>query len=258
MTYLYAITDQPHVPLPPGPGLTGAPLLSVCCREIAAVVSPLATTEIPPTPANVWQHEMVVEALMAGRTVLPMRFGTMVDDLVPVVAMLAARHDDLGADLSRLRGYVEVGVRVLGDGDSSQLPTEPPEMLRIEPPGGEPLACSPGAVYLRARLEQERQARTWQQRMTALAAEFHTDLTPLAAESTYRVLATPRLLLTASYLVARHELESFRAAVGTLAAANPTVHFLCTGPWPPYSFVRATVLMGKPGGQPCRWPILSN
>jgi hypothetical protein len=45
------------------------------------------------------------------------------------------------------------------------------------------------------------------------------------------------LLLTAAYLVRHHRLDPFRGRVRTLSTDYPALRFLCTGPWPPYSFV---------------------
>jgi hypothetical protein len=94
-----------------------------------------------------------------------------------------------------------------------------------------------GRSYLLARLEEERQRRAWRQRAEALAEELHTPLAHLAVESTRQVLLTPRLLLTAAYLVERDQVAAFQQEVGALSAAYPALRFLCTGPWPAYNFV---------------------
>jgi hypothetical protein len=47
----------------------------------------------------------------------------------------------------------------------------------------------------------------------------------------------PQELFRAAYLVERDAVESFAAAVARLQKANIGLSILCTGPWPPYSFV---------------------
>lgn len=241
--YLYAITDQLEAPAPSKPGLEGASLLSLTYRDIAAVVSPLTTAEIPLTADNLWQHEEVVEALMADRAVLPVRFGTVLSDEAAVQDVLAAHYADFVASLDRVRGRVELGLRVLWDdnlqiadcrlqtADSSQRPSA----ISHQP------STVSGRAYLMARLEEERQARAWRERAETLAGELHAPLDRLAAESTQQVLLTHRLLLTAAYLVERDRMTAFRLEVDALSAAYPALRFLCTGPWPPYSFVTAGV-----------------
>src|SRR6185295_16285931 len=64
-----------------------------------------------PTPENVWRHEQVVEAIMRGGAVLPVRFGTVLSDLAALDALLERNRDRLSAGLRRVRGCVELGVR---------------------------------------------------------------------------------------------------------------------------------------------------
>jgi hypothetical protein len=226
--YLYAITDRPETPLPAGPGLEDAALRNLAYRGIVAVVSPLTTAEVPLTEDNLWQHEAIVEVLMADRAVLPVRFGTVLSNKAAVQNVLAAHYADFVASLDRVRGRVELGLRVLWNSE-------------IQNPKSKIQNPNSGRAYLMARLEEERQARAWRQRAEALAEELHASLAQLAAESTQQVLVTPRLLLTAAYLVERDRVTVFQREVEALSTAYPALRFLCTGPWPPYNFVAATV-----------------
>ncbi|MBI5956606.1 MAG: GvpL/GvpF family gas vesicle protein [Chloroflexi bacterium] len=228
--------------MPAVPGLkVGAndhsPLFGVSYQDIAAVVSTLTSAKVQPTEANLWLHETVVEALMVDRAVLPVRFGTVLANEAAVQAVLTAHHADFVANLKRVRGRVELGLRVLWEieeqgsgGAGEQGGTPAPSHLRRE---------GSGRSYLLARLAEERQVWARRRRAEALAAEIHAPLARLAAEDTRQVLITPRLLLTAAYLVDRDQVATFRQEVEALSAAYPALRFLCTGPWPPYSFVTA-------------------
>jgi hypothetical protein len=44
-------------------------------------------------------------------------------------------------------------------------------------------------------------------------------------------------VLRAAYLVERANVARFRALVERLQQQHPEIAVLCTGPWPPYSFV---------------------
>ena len=226
--YLYAITDRPEAPMPAGSGLEDAAVRNLTYRGIAAVVSPLVTAAIPLTEDNLWRHEAVAEILMADRAVLPVRFGTVLANEATVQDVLAAHYADFVASLDRVRGRVELGLRVLCDSE-------------IRNPKSEIRNPNSGRSYLMARLEEERQVRAWREQAEALAKELHAPLSRLASESTRQVLVTPRLLLTAAYLVERDQVTAFRREVEALSAAYPALRFLCTGPWPAYSFVTATV-----------------
>ncbi len=242
--YLYAITDRPEAPMPAEPGLANVFPTGLPYRDIAAVASPLSTARVSPTEDNLWRHEAIVEALMADRAVLPVRFGTVLAGEAAVQAVLTAHYADFAADLDRVRGRVELGLRVLWEDEQMGRGAQEHRSEGDSPlhprPSAPPLSGS-GRSYLLGRLEEERRVRAWRRQAETLAAELHTPLAQLAAENTQRVLVTPRLLLTAAYLVERDQVGAFRQEVEGLSAAYPALCLLCTGPWPPYSFVTATV-----------------
>jgi len=229
--YVYAIIDQPHVGPLAGPGVGGGVLASVPYRDIAAVVSPVEDEEIPILPAHVRHHEAIVEALMAVAVVLPVRFGTLVPDQERLRALLADNYRSFTASLARVRGRVELGLRVLW---TDGVDPAPPRLDRPRPP-----STLSGREYLMARLGEERRTQARCQRAQDLADELHRPLAELVHASTWQVLRTPRLLLSAAYLVDTPGVGRVRDAVGSLAQTHGQLQFLLTGPWPPYHFVTA-------------------
>ena len=226
MVYVYAIVDLPTIPMPAILGLEGAALDTLPFQDIGAVVSRSATSKVPPIEANLWEHEAVVETLMADHAVLPMRFGTMLADEAAVLEALTTRYDEFIAGLNCVRGHVELGLRVLWDDDVSLTPDR-----RVVPSGVS------GRDYMLAQLDDQRKLDKRREQAKALAEDIHTTLARQSTRSTRQTLVTPRLLLTAAYLVKREQVEAFRQEVETLGSSNPEVRMLCTGPWPPYNFV---------------------
>jgi hypothetical protein len=226
--YVYAIIDRPTIPVPDMPGLEGAALDTLPCQDIGAVVSLSTVGKAPPVEAILWQHETVVEALMADHSVLPVRFGTMLPDEAAVQAVLVTHYAEFTVGLERVRGHVELGLRVLWNDDSAR------PLTSDQPP---PHSLGSGRAYMLARLEEECRLQVRRERAESLAREIHTPLARLAAEATLRTLMTPRLLLTAAYLVRHEQVAAFRQEVETLSPTYPEVRLLCTGPWPPFSFV---------------------
>ena len=214
MIYLYAIGDAAEIPPEPdGRGIGGAPLHVLARDGLAAVLSRHRTLRPEPSPELLWAHEAVVERLMARATVLPLRFGTVLDGDEALAATLAERDDELAAGLERVRGRVELGVRVLG----APQPSRPP-------------GAQSGRAYLMARRDAHHRAERE-------AAEVHAPLAAEAHDARLRAPAPPPAILAAAYLVDRGAVGAFRARVGALAAARSDVEIACTGPWPPYSFV---------------------
>jgi len=227
MVYLYAITDCPDAPVPVIPGLDGVSLSILAYRDIGAAISRFSNGGMTPTETNLWMHEAVLEFLMADRTVLPVRFGTMLADESAVRGAIEAKYTDFAADLDRVRGRVELGLRILWDGDGG----------RSRPVGAMNAAHGSGRAYMLDSFEREREARNRRRQAETIACELDAPLVGLSAESVRHVLTTPRLLLTAAYLVERDSVATFREKVEAIGADRPELQFLCTGPWPPFNFV---------------------
>jgi hypothetical protein len=193
---LYAITDDPTPPEPP--------LRAVPCDGLTALCAPAEPRQGEPTPDALWHHEEVVEGLMEGRDLLPVRFGTLVSDEEAAARAVMDRREELAASLERVRGAVELAVRA--------HPREPDEA---------PFAAT-GIDYIRAKSKRMELARL-----------LHDALASIARDS--RARPGPELLRTA-YLVDRDDVDRFVALVRQLEESHAELDLVCTGPWPPYSF----------------------
>jgi hypothetical protein len=75
---------------------------------LAAVVAPVEDQEV--NAEALWRHEELVEALMADRDVLPVRFGTRFHDEEEAAQAVAAQRATLTTALERVQGAVELSV----------------------------------------------------------------------------------------------------------------------------------------------------
>lgn len=184
-------------PTPPPP-----PLRAVPCDELTTICGPAEAREV--TPDALWRYEELVERLMAERDLLPMRYGTVLADEDAVVRAVTERKAELLAALERVRGAVEVAVQTRAPEGESPPPTS-------------------GKDYMRAKARSLEAVRRVHEPLAALARD-----TVAAARG-----EPPRV----AYLVDRDEVEAFVSEVSRLQAGQADVQVLCTGPWPPYSFV---------------------
>lgn len=192
MIELVAITDAA------GPEPEWSPLRVVESGRLAAVCAPAEDREL--TPDALWQRERLVEWLMEDRDLLPVRYGTRVRDEEEVARALGEREAELSEALDRVRGAVELSVRVIGD--------RPPP--------------ASGTEFIRGRAE---------------VAALHERLALVARDRARRPARAAGELLRAAYLVDRGALDEFVSLVGRLQAdSDGSLRLLCTGPWPPYSF----------------------
>jgi hypothetical protein len=216
MLYLYAFSEPPTT-IPSVAGIGGSPLAVERVDRVDAVISVLrGAAPVEVSEDAIRAHARVVEDVARqNAAVLPARFGRGYRDVDALREAVRARATELSDGLARVRGCLEVGLRVL----------VPPH----EHAAGVP---SSGGEYLRARLDERLRGER-------LADALHAPLDTMARASTCSVLATPRLLLSASYLVPHDALDAFRDAVAELQRAHPDLSLACTGPWPPYSFATA-------------------
>jgi hypothetical protein len=205
---LYAITDSPGPPLP-----DLAPLKLVKVDGLAAVCTPAEEADV--SAETLWRHEEVVEALMADRDLLPVRYGTRLEDEGAVARAVEERREELAAALDRVRGAVELSVRVMA---AAAMPPSGPS--------GPP--ASSGAEYLRQRARADAS-------QNRAAGALHEPLAALSRESAEGRPRPPEQFRGA-YLVERDTVASFTAEVARLQTEHPGLSILCTGPWPPYTF----------------------
>src|SRR5205085_168678 len=109
--YLYAVAEA-LASAPEGPGLEDTPLELLEAGGLTAVHSAHASLELSPEPDALWRHERVVEEVMRLATVLPARFGTTFPDTESLAAALSGQGPRLLEQLERVRGCVELAVRV--------------------------------------------------------------------------------------------------------------------------------------------------
>lgn len=209
---LYAITDRERVS---GEGLGGTPLSLVRGDGLAAVVSSHPTPLPDVTEERIWEYERVVESLMDSGTILPVRFGTTVEHEDEVGAVLEQNREEFSRGLRRVRGTVEMGVRV-----EWRAGVDAP----LENPG------ESGTAYMLARLSLLRSARG--------IAELLAPLLSLARVGKVSVMPRRGVAVLAAYLLDRGRADQFARRCERLREQLEQAELACTGPWPPYSFAR--------------------
>jgi hypothetical protein len=215
--YVYAIRDQGSQRPQELTGIDGAPIVDIDLGPLSAVASGHRQPDLRPTDDAVWDHERVVEAVMARASVVPARFGTTFADLQSLAQAVTPKTPGLKALLDRVRDRVELALRAREAHPGSL--SVAPETRR---------AATSGRSYLEGR-------RPSATRLTLLARDIHRSLAALAADATEPVWQ--RQAITAAYLVDSHQIGAVTRVAEQLADRHSQVVLTLTGPWPPYSFV---------------------
>lgn len=253
LLYCVFSTAGREAPAPPAlRGVDARPVDLVSYRSLCAATSPFAGARVAATLARVEAHDRVVEAFFRERTVVPMRFGSVLESDAAVVRYLRDHAASFRARLRELSGCVEMGVRLVAPARIA-VPPEPKGARAARP---RQRASGSGRAYLEARAERRRAAEGRAPDVAAVVERYRGGLRGLFT----RVMVEPpvvslvvgpegvaalapgesggaaeRRTLSLSFLVPRARVEAFRKAFGELPRDGAASRL--SGPWPPYSFV---------------------
>ena len=203
-------------------GISGSLVTVYVVNDFTLLVSDFAGTAVPVTRENVLRHAAVVGSFLTETTPIPFRFGTLATK-EELDNYLDARRDALKAKLERVRGCVEMSVKIIWD----RPWTEEPPVKEADKPGTAFLAEKRRELLgSEARATEAKQIADW----------LEERLRDVVRERTVQTNTTEKLLVTAAHLVERGSVEQYREAVKNATLERPELHFLASGPWPPYSF----------------------
>ncbi|RJX27453.1 MAG: hypothetical protein C4554_04265 [Dethiobacter sp.] len=229
--YLYCLIDKPKIDIIPCTGIKNCKPYFVRWKEIAAVVSEALFQSIELTSETVLSHEAVVEYLMKEHTVLPVRFGTVLNSVDEVKSLLCTYSESIYKNIDKMRDKVELGLKVLLKAFPGDDPAREEESIKNFQ------SATPGRRYLLEKLKNEERQRDILEKTTIFIDEIYNTLDKYSVESCIRRLTTDRMLLNSSYLVPVEKIEEFKTTVEILKRRYPALSFLYSGPWPAYNFV---------------------
>ena len=220
-------------------GVAGAAPRLLPCGRTVAVVSEFAGESLAVTREHVLAHERVVGRVLTETTPLPFRFGTVTSE-ERLRSYVAAREPTLRAQFERVRGCVEMSVKVLWPPESGQEGAGDGQGGGAEAgargAAGNTASVGVGTAFLAAK----RRALLGDEERRGRAAEFECWLAgrlgAVVRETRVSVRPAGRVLVAAAHLVERGRLGEYRARVRQVVAERASQHFLTSGPWPPYSF----------------------
>ena len=210
----------------PGIGEQEVQLLTI--EGLVVPASNLETEAVALTRENVLRHEAVVRKVFAETTPLPFRLGTLITKEALesfIKSRLRALTDRLGA----VRNCAEMSVKIIWPNLSAR------EQGSLDA-GSDDSAMGPGAAYLISRREELLGRQELVEEAKAIADWVGSRLNGLSRQHQVSVEPAQKLVLSGSYLVERERESDFRSALGAMRAERPNLHFLSSGPWPPYTF----------------------
>jgi hypothetical protein len=225
--YLYCLIDhdasvESVIFSGPREGISGSLVTLYCPGDFALLVSDFAGGSVPVTRENVLKHAAVVGSLLPETTPLPFRFGTLATE-AELDSYLNARSKALLAKFDLVRGCVEMGVKVIWDRQWSEEASSD-DILK------------PGTAFLKEKRREILGSAARSEEAKRIARWLEERLGDVVRQTELKTDFTSKLLVTAAHLVPRESVDEYRARMKNVQLERPELHFLVSGPWPPYSF----------------------
>jgi len=233
--YLYGITRCAPVVVPSVPGVDGeADVEAIECSEVLCWISRVPTEQFGASfqkrledlewlAAVSIRHQRVVAALAEFTDILPARLGTRFLSEESLREDICKRKPALQADLRRISGMQEWGVKVFAAPRALALPTK----------------VRSGKQYLQAKsnLLRSRQPQVQDDKIKKFARELAQ--VGIATSEGGRISSGARgLRYQASVLMKRTDRAKLEKLLRRFSRAWKGTHKIeWSGPWPPYSFV---------------------
>jgi hypothetical protein len=220
--YAYCLVEDPDAFDASTRGISGATVRLLQIDELAVLVTDFNADTIAVTRENALDHAAVVRSVLDRTTPLPFRFGTLVTEQ-QLRSYISARKPALQTRFAHVRGCVEMSVKVI-----RELSDEIKTQVRDE--------ITTGTSFL----EEKRREILGSEQKTAEAREIetwlHEQVGGLIRDEQVTIRPSEKLVLAAAHLVERDKIGQYKEKTAAARKNRPELHFLFSGPWPPYSF----------------------
>jgi gas vesicle protein GvpL/GvpF len=237
--YVYGVTASAAAPIPPIDGVDSAPLRTLGHAGLAALISPIHKTEF--RAADVRAHWRVLEHVFEHATVLPVRFGTLMESEDEVRGRLLEPNEDRLVELLKaMDGLIQLNVRGRYDEESllRDVLRETPALARLRE-----RAQRSGAMADQVALGQQVE-RAIEQRRAQDAATVRDALDVRAVTARDEQVRHPEAFNLA-FLVARDSIDAFGEGVANVREElGERIEIRYVGPVPPFSFAETELGAG--------------
>jgi len=179
-------------------GLNNSEVYTIPYRGVAAVVSDSPMKDYELTEDNTRRHEKVLRQVMEEHTVVPVEFGTTIKNERILKRLLTKAYNPTRESLNLVDNMVELGAKILLNKD----------IIFVDP-----------------------------KKRKECVSDIIASLNAKAKQAVTGDLFSDRLILNASFLVNKEDIDSFSDKVTKLQEKYPMLKLLYSGPWAPYNFV---------------------
>lgn len=220
--YVYCLAETIEALTAPVVGISGENVELVKVHDFSLLVSRFTGESAPVTRENVLTHDNVVRSVLNETTPLPFRFGSVVTEQ-QLDSYLNTHRADLKAKLAQVRGCVEMSVKIILNTDQNQM-TE------------SGIGDGPGTRFLEEKRREILGGERRSEEAKEVATWLNEQVGTYVRQEELSLCPTEKLIVAAAHLVSRDQLAEYRDRLADARKTRPELHFLVSGPWPPYTF----------------------
>ncbi len=224
-------------------GISGANLYAVSIDEISAVVSDIKRADFIADKKNAIEYAGVIENMAQQFTLLPMRFGSIMNSTEIISNMLEKNYSGFQKNLQKVENKSEFGLKIFCDTGKlkAELNLKSEETSETSQ---KPVTENKNSVfkeYINQKLKAHRLEETLLGYIDSVIAEFNGFLIELNAEKKIKKMTTATTIIDAVFLIEKDKKAELVRAIEDMQGKYSELNFILTGPWPPYSFVDVTL-----------------
>ena len=221
--YAYCLLEDADVLEASLTGISGAAVRTLQIDEFAVLISDLEAEAVAVTRENALAHAAVVRSVLYRTTPLPCRFGTLVSE-PQLRSYIAAHKPALQNRFEHVRGCVEMSVKII-----RELSTGNKRVQALD-------EVTSGTRFLEEKRRELLGEETNAAEATEISGWLRGQVEGWTRDEQVTVRPSEKLAVAAAHLVERHSIPQYKERVASARESRPDLHFLLSGPWPPYSF----------------------
>lgn len=224
-------------------GIGGAGLYAVNFVEISAVACDIKRADIIADQLNAIEYARVVETLSQQFTLLPVRFGSIMESSDAISKMVERNYHDIQLNLEKVENKLEFGLKVICDSEKlrAEMSAKSEATSKIETNSDPGIKNSASRDWVNKKLKEHRVEELLLGYVDSVIAKIAEYLTRLNADKKFKKMVTPTTIIDAVFLLEKDKKDELIQTVKELQDSHANLAFVLTGPWPPYSFVDFTV-----------------
>ena len=224
-------------------GISGSDLYAVSFGEITAVVGDAKRADLIADKSNAIEYAGVIETLAQQFTLLPVRFGSVMESAEAIIKMLEKNYNEIRHNLQKVENKYEFGLKVFCDSKKlkSELRTKSEADTQTPEKSATGIKNSVYKEYIDKKLKEHRLEELMIAYVDSVIAKITGDLDRLNTINKFKKMSSDTNIIDVVFLLDKERKEALIYVTEDFKNQYPGLNFVLTGPWPPYNFVKIAI-----------------